>query len=104
MSVKLAYLRGFFITGAGFLCIIIVGIVLVIITQMAGSIHFGSEKFQTFTKKQGQRNKLTRRIVTALKLIAVKNGGYHEIKIVTSLTPLGMIVNIPGSVLLSFNK
>ncbi|CAL8145189.1 unnamed protein product [Orchesella dallaii] len=103
MTVRMAYMANVIITGLGILCILICGSILLVVTTIAGTINEQSLMFVRHVKGKGYRGSLGRRIVRAFKIVSVKSGNLYEVKRLTSLTVLGMLANVSGSVLLSIH-
>lgn len=64
-----------------------------------------SRKLENFLRKRQEveifSSKLSRRLLRAFKVEAVKSGGFYELTKLTCLTVLGLISNMTGSVLMS---
>ncbi|CAL8145180.1 unnamed protein product [Orchesella dallaii] len=103
VSIKLAYLRDVIIMITGIFSIFFFGPVVLVLTTFTGWIHENSKKVKRHLNSQGQgfSGKLARRILRAVKVVAVKSGNFYDIHKITSLTLLGMLANFSVSLLLS---
>jgi len=101
MVVKLTFLKSFIVVALGGISIVFCGIFISLLTALAGSVHSSSRKFLRNLKSQQHKGNFSKCVMKAVKIMAVKSGCLYEIHMETSLTLLGLLVNISGSLMLS---
>lgn len=102
MALKLLYLKSVLITGFGIMTIFCCGILLVVITSLTATVNENSTQYRQFLiKDKVYSQQFARKHLKAYKLMSIRCGEYYDIRKITSLTLLGMVINIAGSLLIS---
>ncbi len=92
-----------FIAGFGLASILCCGVTLVVITTFTATVNDSSLRFEQYLRKQVmlKQGKVENRLLRAYKVESIMCGRYYSVRKITSLTLLGMILNVSGSLLIS---
>lgn len=90
------------ILGFGVSMLIVCGILLIVILDFMAMVNSYSLKLKSNLKMRFTLSPEARRMVRSFKVEGVKSGDFYVIKKITCLSFLGMVGNLTGSVLISF--
>ncbi len=103
MAFKLLYLESVLVTGFGIVSLFCCGVLLIVITALTATVNESSTQLRCLLVRQDKifQQKVGQKLLKAYKLTSIRCGKYYEIRKITSLTLLGMVINMAGSLLIS---
>jgi len=101
MSIGMPHLNSFILKAFGTGVIFCCASALVIMTSFMGCVHQESTKYLRYLKRNKVPDKMSMKVLRSIKIESVECGSFYEVRKITSLTLLGMITNISGSLLIS---